>query len=62
VEIRRQKAAILSVRDFRQIAGRAGRKGFDDRGYVVVQAPEHVVENKRAEEKAAATRRKSASS
>jgi hypothetical protein len=48
-----RKAAILSVRDFRQIAGRAGRKGFDDRGYVVVQAPEHVVENKRAEEKAA---------
>jgi Domain of unknown function (DUF3516)/DEAD/DEAH box helicase len=48
-----RKAAILGVRDFRQIAGRAGRKGFDDRGYVVVQAPEHVVENKRAEEKAA---------
>jgi superfamily II RNA helicase len=48
-----RKAAILSVRDFRQIAGRAGRKGFDDRGYVVVQAPEHVVDNKRAEEKAA---------
>ena len=47
-----RKAAILSVRDFRQIAGRAGRKGFDDRGYVVVQAPEHVVENKRAREKA----------
>lgn len=47
------KAAVLSVRDFRQISGRAGRKGFDDRGYVVVQAPEHVVENKRAEEKAA---------
>ncbi len=49
-----QKAAILSVRDFRQIAGRAGRKGYDDKGYVVVQAPEHVIENKRAEEKAAA--------
>ncbi|HEY3756904.1 MAG TPA: DUF3516 domain-containing protein [Opitutaceae bacterium] len=46
-----QKAAILSVRDFRQIGGRAGRKGFDDRGFVVVQAPEHVIANKIAEEK-----------
>jgi superfamily II RNA helicase len=40
---------ILSARDFKQIAGRAGRKGFDDRGSVVAQAPEHVIENKRAE-------------
>ncbi len=48
-----KKAAILAVRDFRQIAGRAGRKGYDDAGYVVAQAPEHVIENKRAEEKAA---------
>lgn len=48
-----KKAAILNVRDFRQVAGRAGRKGFDDKGYVVVQAPEYVIENKRAEEKAA---------
>jgi len=47
------KSAVLAVRDFRQIAGRAGRKGYDDRGFVIVQAPEHVVENKRAEEKAA---------
>jgi superfamily II RNA helicase len=47
------KSAILTVRDFRQIAGRAGRKGYDDKGYVVVQAPEHVIGNKRAEEKAA---------
>ncbi|HVU35201.1 MAG TPA: DUF3516 domain-containing protein, partial [Opitutaceae bacterium] len=47
------KAAILSVRDFRQIAGRAGRKGYDDKGYVIAQAPEHVIENKRLEEKAA---------
>ncbi|MBM4282121.1 MAG: DUF3516 domain-containing protein [Deltaproteobacteria bacterium] len=46
-----ENTGILSVRDFLQIAGRAGRKGFDDRGWVVVQAPEHVVENKRAEEK-----------
>jgi superfamily II RNA helicase len=47
------KAAVLAVRDFRQIAGRAGRKGYDDKGYVIAQAPEHVVENKRAEQKAA---------
>ncbi len=49
-----KKSAILSVRDFRQISGRAGRKGYDDKGYVVVQAPEHMIENKRAAEKAAA--------
>lgn len=47
-----QKAAILNVRDFRQVAGRAGRRGYDDKGFVVVQAPEHAIENKRAEEKA----------
>ncbi|PTX94565.1 DEAD/DEAH box helicase [Opitutus sp. ER46] len=52
------KAAILSVRDFRQISGRAGRRGFDDRGFVVAQAPEHVIENKRLDEKAAADPRK----
>jgi len=48
-----QKAAILSVRDFKQVAGRAGRKGYDTIGNVIVQAPEHVIENKVAEEKAA---------
>ncbi|WP_404423074.1 DEAD/DEAH box helicase [Nibricoccus sp. IMCC34717] len=53
-----QKPGILSVRDFRQIAGRAGRKGYDDVGYVIVQAPEHSIANKRAEEKAAADPRK----
>jgi hypothetical protein len=42
-----EKTGILGVREFQQIAGRAGRKGFDDHGYVVAQAPEHVVENKR---------------
>jgi len=48
-----EKTGILGVRDFQQIAGRAGRKGFDERGYVVAQAPEHVVENKRLATKAA---------
>lgn len=47
-----QKTAVLSARDFHQIAGRAGRKGFDDKGYVVAQAPEHAIENKKLEEKA----------
>jgi superfamily II RNA helicase len=45
---------ILSVRDFKQIAGRAGRRGFDDVGYVVAQAPAHVIENIRLEAKASA--------
>ncbi|HYV31772.1 MAG TPA: DEAD/DEAH box helicase, partial [Candidatus Binatia bacterium] len=48
-----QKTAILSARDFHQIAGRAGRKDFDARGWVVAQAPEHVVENLKLEGKAA---------
>jgi superfamily II RNA helicase len=48
-----EKTALLTVRELQQIAGRAGRKGFDDRGYVVAQAPEHVVENLRMEQKAA---------
>lgn len=48
-----EKTAILSARDFHQIGGRAGRKGFDDRGWVVAQAPEHVVENLKLEGKAA---------
>jgi superfamily II RNA helicase len=48
-----EKTGILSARDFHQIGGRAGRKGFDDRGWVVAQAPEHMVENLKLEEKAA---------
>ena len=47
-----EKTAILSVRDFQQISGRAGRKGFDVQGSVVAQAPEHVIENIRLEAKA----------
>ncbi|HAB15556.1 MAG TPA: DUF3516 domain-containing protein [Verrucomicrobiota bacterium] len=47
-----QKVGILNVRDFHQIAGRAGRKGFDSVGWVVVQAPEHVIENLKLEAKA----------
>jgi superfamily II RNA helicase len=47
-----QKTDVLSVRDFKQIAGRAGRKGFDDAGSVVAQAPAHVIENEKARRKA----------
>ncbi|MCB9541916.1 MAG: DUF3516 domain-containing protein [Myxococcales bacterium] len=49
-----QKTRLLSVRDFKQIAGRAGRKGFDDRGWVVCEAPEHVIENMKLDRKAEA--------
>ncbi|MXZ96044.1 MAG: DUF3516 domain-containing protein [Acidimicrobiaceae bacterium] len=48
-----RRTRVLSVRDFQQIAGRAGRRGFDTVGSVWVQAPEHAVENKRAEMRAA---------
>jgi superfamily II RNA helicase len=47
-----EKTGLLSVRDFQQIAGRAGRKGFDLQGSVVAQAPEHVIENLKLEAKA----------
>jgi superfamily II RNA helicase len=43
---------VLKAREFHQIAGRAGRAGFDTSGSVVVQAPEHVIENERAVAKA----------
>ncbi len=37
----------LSAREFAQVAGRAGRAGFDTAGGVVVEAPEHDIENAR---------------
>ena len=48
-----RKQRVLRAREFLQIAGRAGRAGYDTAGYVVVQAPEHVIENERAKAKAA---------
>ncbi|MGL5911538.1 MAG: DEAD/DEAH box helicase, partial [Phycicoccus sp.] len=47
---RRQR--VLRAREFHQIAGRAGRAGFDTVGHVVVQAPEHVIENSKLVAKA----------
>ena len=38
----------LTAREFHQISGRAGRAGFDTTGEVIVQAPEHVIENSKA--------------
>jgi superfamily II RNA helicase len=48
-----EKVALLRTREFKQIAGRAGRKGFDDQGSVVCQAPEHVIEKRRLARRAA---------
>ncbi|AZA11586.1 DEAD/DEAH box helicase [Corynebacterium gerontici] len=39
------KQRILASREFHQIAGRAGRAGYDTVGYVVIEAPEHEIEN-----------------
>ncbi|GAA2353908.1 DEAD/DEAH box helicase [Dactylosporangium salmoneum] len=47
-----QRTRLLYAREFHQIAGRAGRAGFDTIGTVVVQAPEHVIDNERALAKA----------
>ncbi|MBS6072556.1 MAG: DUF3516 domain-containing protein [Actinomyces urogenitalis] len=52
------KERHLTAREFHQIAGRAGRAGFDTRGYVIVQAPEHVIENAKALAKAGDDERK----
>ncbi|GAA2876259.1 DEAD/DEAH box helicase [Actinoplanes cyaneus] len=46
------KTRLLKAREFHQIAGRAGRAGFDTIGTVIVQAPEHVIDNERALAKA----------
>ncbi|MFP5417131.1 MAG: DEAD/DEAH box helicase [Actinomycetes bacterium] len=42
-----RRTRVLRSREFHQVAGRAGRAGFDTVGYVVAQAPEHEVENAR---------------
>jgi superfamily II RNA helicase len=52
------KVGLLSIREFKQISGRAGRRGFDDRGSVAVQAPEHIIDKKQAEKKSEASGKK----
>ncbi len=42
------RVRVFSVREFHQLAGRAGRPGFDPDGHVWAQAPEHVIDNARA--------------
>jgi superfamily II RNA helicase len=44
----------LNAREFHQVAGRAGRAGFDDAGLVMVQAPEHAIIAAKAQAKAQA--------
>lgn len=47
-----QRMRQLSAREFHQVAGRAGRAGYDTAGTVVVLAPEHEIENDAAVRKA----------
>ncbi|XPP26051.1 MAG: DEAD/DEAH box helicase [Leucobacter sp.] len=51
-----EKMRRLSAREFHQVAGRAGRAGFDTEGDVIALAPEHEVENARASAKVEAQR------
>lgn len=46
------KMRRLRAREFHQIAGRAGRSGFDTEGMVIAEAPEHEIENAKALQKA----------
>ena len=39
------RSRLLNAREFHQIAGRAGRAGYDTAGTVIVAAPDHEVEN-----------------
>ncbi|GGI45663.1 superfamily II RNA helicase [Agromyces flavus] len=47
-----QRMRQLSAREFHQVAGRAGRAGYDTAGTVVVLAPDHEIENETAIRKA----------
>ena len=43
-----KKVRVFTAREFHQLAGRAGRPGFDPDGHVWAQAPDHVIENTKA--------------
>jgi superfamily II RNA helicase len=47
-----ERTRHLKIREFHQISGRAGRAGFDTAGTVVVQAPDHAIENLKSVAKA----------
>jgi hypothetical protein len=53
-----RKVSRLKVREFKQISGRAGRKGFDDQGHVVCQAPEETIERLKEQRKVVAKPKK----
>ena len=53
-----RKVSRLKVREFKQISGRAGRKGFDDQGHVVCQAPEETIERLKEQRKGTAKPKK----
>ena len=55
-----EKVRLLQAREFKQITGRAGRRGFDVQGSVVAQAPEHTIVNRRRAERAAPARARGA--
>lgn len=46
------RVRVFTAREFHQLAGRAGRPGFDPDGHIWAQAPDHVIENARALAKA----------
>lgn len=46
------KVRVFTAREFHQLAGRAGRPGFDPDGHVWAQAPDHVIANIKALSKA----------
>jgi superfamily II RNA helicase len=53
-----RNVARLKVREFKQISGRAGRKGFDDQGHVVCQAPEETIERLKEQRKSSPSAKK----